>query len=224
MKIFSHGLSIHYKYLTLTIPFPCLFLSYPYLSLPHLPRQLSPCASLGPFPPSPPRKKKTKSESDLNQAAETLSHKQPSTLFHSHPCLHPSGSREIFGDRTWAEGGSTRQREEVKTGGVQKKGGLRSMCLPPYARWITGKNRALLMACVGPLCRQVEMEEMIAEMLFYWGGCWDLISGNGREVRGAASVCLFAPNWGWEEGEGMQKHSQIIPLMINLPGIIFAEC
>ncbi len=29
---------------------------------------------------------------------------------------------------------------------------------------------------------------------FLLRGCWDLISGYGREVRGAASVCLFAPN------------------------------
>lgn len=49
-----------------------------------------------------PLKKKTlpKSESDLNWEAETLSHKQPfpSNFFHCCPDLHPSGSREIFGD------------------------------------------------------------------------------------------------------------------------------
>lgn len=53
---------------------------------------------------------------------------------------------------------------------------------------------ALLMVCAGPRRRQAEMEEMIAEMLFLLRGCWDLIRGNGREVRKAASVCLSAPN------------------------------
>lgn len=53
---------------------------------------------------------------------------------------------------------------------------------------------ALLMAFVGARRRQAEMEEIIAEMLFLLRVCWDLISGNGREVRNAASVCLFSPN------------------------------
>lgn len=86
------------KFILLTIPFPRLFLSYPYLSLPHLPHQLSSCFTLSLS--FPPRKKRTlsKSKSDLNQAEETLSHKQPfpSTFFHSYSDLHPSGSREIF--------------------------------------------------------------------------------------------------------------------------------
>lgn len=39
----------------------------------------------------------------------------------------------------------------------------------------TGKE-ALLMAGVGPLCRQVEMEGIIAQAAFLLRGCWDLIS------------------------------------------------
>ena len=50
------------------------------------------------------------------------------------------------------------------------------------------------MACEGLIRRQVETEEKYFRNAFLLRGCWDLISGNGTEVRRAASVSLFAPN------------------------------
>lgn len=47
------------------------------------------------------------------------------------------------------------------------------------------------MACVGPLRRQVEMEEMIAKMLFYWGDAgMSLVGMEGRWEGLRLSVCL----------------------------------
>lgn len=67
------------------------------------------------------------------------------------------------------------------------------------------------MAFVGPRRRQAEMEEIIAEMLFYWGYAGISLAGMEKEVRNAASVYLFAPNWSWEEDEWVQQHSQKNP-------------
>lgn len=132
IKIFSHCRSIHYKYLTLTIPFPRLFLSYTYLSLPHLPCQLSPCASLCPFLFLHIKRKKKKisveigawSESDNGNIVSQTALYILSFIFR----LTPIWLKRDIWDRTWVEGGST---EVVKSGGVQKKEGWGACVCPP---------------------------------------------------------------------------------------------
>lgn len=54
-------------------------------------------------------------------------------------------------------------------GRCAEKEGRGACVYPPMHGESWRKKRALLMACVGPLRRQVEMEEMIAETLFYCG-------------------------------------------------------
>lgn len=59
-----------------------------------------------------------------------MSHKQLSAFFHLHSDLHPSGSREIFGDGMWVEGEST---AEVKTGSVQKRRAEEHLFTPTFS-------------------------------------------------------------------------------------------
>lgn len=62
-----------------------------------------------------------------------------------------------------------------KPGGVQEKEGTGARApSPPLTHTHTcmvnqREKETLLMACAGPRCRRAEMEEMIAEMLFYRG-------------------------------------------------------
>lgn len=214
---------------------PRPFLSSSYLSLPHLSCQLPLRASLCPFL-FLHRKKEyklpSKSEHDLNQTAGTMSHKQLSAFFHLHSDLHPSGSREIFGDGMWVEGEST---TEVKTGSAQKRRAEEHLFTPPPFLCTVNHTEkgALLMACVGPWCRKDEMEKITAEMPFYWGYAGiSLVGMEGRWETLCLSVCLCLI----EVGRRTSGCSNIPPpstspprrkkilLMINLQGIIFWEC
>lgn len=133
-----------------------------------------------------------KSERDLNQAGETLSHKQPSAFFHSHPDLSIWLKRDIWG---WDVGGG-RKHEAMRrseNGEVcREKGGPRSECLPPSARWITDKKGSTSNGLRrSRRRRRAEMEEMIAEARLYWGDAGFSLAGmEGRWERLRLSVCL----------------------------------
>lgn len=107
------------------ISFPCLFIAYPQLSLPHLPCQLSSCASLFPVPSVHVKQKN--SESDLNQAEGTLSHKQPlfslRSFIHTHTFTSIWLKRDIWG---WERGRWERKRVAMKRSGGKKLGGVQN--------------------------------------------------------------------------------------------------
>lgn len=186
------------------------FLSHIYLWLPHLPRQLSLCASICPvlllgIKKGEKKESLSKSGHDLNQTADTMSHKQLASFFHSH-YIHPAKERYLGIGRGWRVEAQKMWKWEV----FAEKGESRSMCLPPPVQTVTHRQKgALLLAFVGPRRRRAEMEEIIAEMryFFYWGYAGISLAGKGREVRKASSVCLFAPNWSREEDEWVkQRH------------------
>ncbi len=155
-----HCLSIHYKYLFFFIlPLP-IFASSTLSAIPV-------CFTLSLL--TPKCKKKTLSKSDLNQAEETMSHKESSTLFHSHPDLHPSGSREIFGERTWVEGGSKRRWEEAKKREVCRKRRAEEHVSTPLCMVNHREKAALQMPCLVPGTDRQKWKKWLQKCFFIEG-------------------------------------------------------
>lgn len=140
--LFSHCCSIYYAFLPMKIIFAHRFLPQLYLSLPHLPWQLSPCASLCPLLSL--KKKKT----TLNQRLIWIRERKHWVInphFPLHyfiyfkPYIHQA-EEILFGDKTWVENGSMRKCEEVK---MREKKGWGACVYPHSARWVTEKKGAL---------------------------------------------------------------------------------
>lgn len=123
----------------------------------------------------------------IRQPTEWVTNSSPHSFIH---ITSIRLKRDIWGSDV---GGGWNHRR-CENGRFAKKGEPRSMCLPPLQTVTHRQKGALLLAFVGPRRRRAEMEEIIAEMRYFFllRICWDLISGEreGRWERLRLSVCL----------------------------------
>lgn len=181
--LFSHCCSIYYAFLPMKIIFAHRFLPQLYLSLPHLPWQLSPCASLCPL-------LSLKKQTTLNQRLIWIRERKhwviklpfSPTLFHLFQALHPSSWRDLI----WGEDvGGKRKHEEMWRSKNGRKERLRSMCLPPLCTVRHREKRGTSNGLRRSPVQTSQNGRNDCRNAFLLRGCWDLTSENEK-----GCVCL----------------------------------
>lgn len=209
IKIFSHCFSIHYK--NLTIPFPRPFLSSTYLSLPHLPCQ-QPCVlHFVPFYSSTEKRNKNfclnRSMIWIRQREQWVTNRSLHSFIYILTYIHLAQERYLGMGCGWRVKAWQRWKQEVC-----RKGGLRNIPPPPTSlHGESHRNGSFSNGLCRSLVQKRRNGKNYCRNAFLLRVCWDLISGNGREVRNAVSVCLFVPNWSWEDDEWVQQHPTTPP-------------
>lgn len=139
--------------------------------------------------PLPPRKKKLcliQSTIWIRQRKHWVINSPLHSFIHIQTYIHLAQERYLGtgrGRRAEAWGNEKEWKREVCR--------VEDHVFTPFCTVNHREKGALLMACVGPRRRQVEMEEMIAEMLFYWGDAGiSLVGMEGSWERLRLSVCL----------------------------------